>query len=103
MPITPAADVVAAAHSRIMALGTQTVMALVDDPDVVIIDLRDVRERRNGSIPGGFHAPHGMIVPGRFRKPVSQADLCARQATRLSLCIRLEVGADRGGLAGHRV
>src|SRR5579859_427688 len=32
------------------------------DPDVVFVDLRDVRElEREGVIPGAFHAPRGMI------------------------------------------
>jgi len=35
---------------------------MVDDPNVVIVDIRDVRERqRSGYIPGSFHAPRGMI------------------------------------------
>ena len=35
---------------------------MVDDPNVVIVDIRDIRERqRGGFIPGSFHAPRGMI------------------------------------------
>ena len=31
-------------------------------PDVVIVDIRDPRERtRSGYIPGSYHAPRGMI------------------------------------------
>ena len=34
----------------------------LDDPETVIVDLRDVRERqRTGFIPGSFHAPRGMM------------------------------------------
>ncbi len=37
-------------------------MAMLDDPDVVIVDIRDIRERqRSGFIPGSLHAPRGMI------------------------------------------
>ena len=56
------ADLVAAARSRIEELEAPEVIALQKDPDVVIVDLRDVRERqRTGFIPGSFHAPRGMI------------------------------------------
>ena len=35
---------------------------MVDNPNVVIVDVRDVREHyRTGFIPGSFHAPRGMI------------------------------------------
>ncbi|MEQ9124090.1 MAG: rhodanese-like domain-containing protein [Alphaproteobacteria bacterium] len=34
----------------------------LDDPDTVIVDIRDVRELdREGMIPGARHAPRGMI------------------------------------------
>lgn len=52
---------VKAARSRIKEVETVNAIAMVDDPDVVIVDLRDVREReRSGSIPGSFHCPRGM-------------------------------------------
>ena len=54
--ITPAADLVAAARARIEEIETADAIAMVDDPEVVIVDLRDVRERqRSGFIPGSFH------------------------------------------------
>ena len=35
---------------------------LYGQPDVVFVDLRDVRElERDGTIPGAFHAPRGML------------------------------------------
>jgi len=34
----------------------------LDHPDVVFVDIRDVRElEREGMIPGAFHAPRGML------------------------------------------
>jgi len=37
-------------------------LALVDDDNVVIVDIRDVRELQgNGKIPGSFHCPRGMM------------------------------------------
>ncbi|MEM6939074.1 MAG: rhodanese-like domain-containing protein [Pseudomonadota bacterium] len=57
-----AADMVAAARARIEEVETADLIALVDDPDTVIVDIRDIRERqRSGAIPGSVHAPRGMI------------------------------------------
>ncbi len=59
---TTAAEMVAAARARIEEVETQDLIALVDDPDTVIVDIRDIRERqRTGFIPGSVHAPRGMI------------------------------------------
>lgn len=56
------AEMVAAARSRIEEIETADLIARVDDPDTLIVDIRDVRERqRSGYIPGSFHAPRGMI------------------------------------------
>ncbi|KJS12263.1 MAG: sulfurtransferase [Hoeflea sp. BRH_c9] len=60
--ITPVADLVAQARARIEEIETVDALAMVDDPDVVIVDLRDIRERqRSGFIPGSFHCPRGMV------------------------------------------
>lgn len=57
-----AAEMVAAARARITELETDEVMEMAADPDVVIVDIRDLRERqRSGFIPGSFHAPRGML------------------------------------------
>ncbi|MTI42309.1 rhodanese-like domain-containing protein [Roseibium hamelinense] len=54
-------DLVAAARARIEEVETSEAISLVGDPDVVFVDLRDVRERqRSGFIPGSFHCPRGM-------------------------------------------
>ena len=59
---TTAADMVAAARARIEEVETQDAIAMVEDPSVVLVDLRDVRERqRSGFIPGSFHCPRGMV------------------------------------------
>jgi rhodanese-related sulfurtransferase len=56
------ADMVANARARIEEVDTGAAIALVGDPDVVFIDLRDVRERQKlGFIPGSVHCPRGMI------------------------------------------
>ncbi len=56
------AKMVESARARIEEIETEDMIAMVDDPNVVIVDIRDVRERqRSGYIPGSFHAPRGMI------------------------------------------
>ena len=57
-----AATMVANARQRIQEIETVDAIKMVDDPDVVIVDLRDPREReRSGFIPGSFHCPRGMV------------------------------------------
>ncbi|MEM8577417.1 MAG: rhodanese-like domain-containing protein [Pseudomonadota bacterium] len=57
-----AADMVAAARARIAEVETADLIAQHGDPDLVIVDIRDPRERdRTGFIPGAVHAPRGMI------------------------------------------
>lgn len=56
-----AAQMVAKARARIEEVETKDAIAMVGDDDVVIVDLRDVRERqRSGYVPGSFHCPRGM-------------------------------------------
>ena len=57
-----ASDMVKDARARIEEIETTDLIAMVDDPNVVIVDIRDIRERqRTGAIPGSVHAPRGMI------------------------------------------
>lgn len=56
------AEMVAAARARIAEIDTPELIAMLGDPDLVVVDIRDIRERqRSGYIPGSFHAPRGMI------------------------------------------
>lgn len=57
-----ASEMVNAARARIREIETPELIKMVGDPDVVIVDIRDIRERqRSGAIPGSVHAPRGMI------------------------------------------
>ena len=57
-----AAQMVAEARARIEEVETADLIARAHDPDTVIVDIRDIRERqRTGHIPGSVHAPRGMI------------------------------------------
>lgn len=58
---TSAAQMVEAARARIEEIETADLIAMVDDPNVVIVDIRDIRERQRGFIPGSEHAPRGMV------------------------------------------
>ncbi|MFY9212743.1 MAG: rhodanese-like domain-containing protein [Aestuariivita sp.] len=58
---TTAAELVAAARARIAEISTADLINAVDDPDTVIVDIRDIRERAKGFIPGSVHAPRGML------------------------------------------
>lgn len=56
------AQMVEEARARIEEIETRDLMARLDDPDTVIVDIRDIRERqRSGFIPGSVHAPRGML------------------------------------------
>jgi len=56
------AEMVNEARNRITEVATPDLIADIDNPDVVIVDIRDVREReRSGYIPGSVHAPRGML------------------------------------------
>ncbi|MEM6564357.1 MAG: rhodanese-like domain-containing protein, partial [Pseudomonadota bacterium] len=59
---TSASKMVTDARARIEEIETPDLIAMVDNPNVVIVDIRDIRERqRTGAIPGSVHAPRGMI------------------------------------------
>ena len=59
---TSSAQLVASARARIEEVATADLIAGHGDPDLVIVDIRDIRERqRTGYIPGSIHAPRGML------------------------------------------
>jgi rhodanese-related sulfurtransferase len=50
------------AEAEIETLSVEQARALLDDPGVTLVDVRDVRELwREGKIPGAVHAPRGML------------------------------------------
>lgn len=55
-------DLVAAANARVRSRSPHEVAALLQDPSVLVVDIRDPRElAREGLIPGAFRAPRGML------------------------------------------
>ena len=55
-------ELIAEAEAEIENLSVEEALQLLDDPNVVMVDLRDIRElKREGCIPGSIHAPRGML------------------------------------------
>lgn len=50
------------ANSSITTLDAAEVRSLMDRGEIVVVDLRDIRElEREGQIPGAVHCPRGML------------------------------------------
>ncbi len=52
----------AEANKVVTTVSIEEAQALLDSPDHVFVDLRDIRElKRSGKIPGAFSCPRGML------------------------------------------
>jgi rhodanese-related sulfurtransferase len=55
-------ELLAEANAEVVTASVEDALKMKDDPDVVFVDIRDIRELdRDGRIPGAFHAPRGML------------------------------------------
>ena len=55
-------QMLAEANAEIETLSAADAINLKGDPNLVFVDIRDIRELdREGRIPGAFHAPRGML------------------------------------------
>lgn len=55
-------DLLAEANAEVATVSAEDALKFKDDPNVVFVDIRDIRELdRDGRIPGAFHAPRGML------------------------------------------
>lgn len=55
-------QLISEARTKIRTLTLSEAYSRLTDPNVVFVDIRDVRElEREGMIPGAFHAPRGML------------------------------------------
>lgn len=62
MPITPVKTLVAEAKEQIETLPQTEVETLLASNEIVLLDIRDIRElKRDGRISGAIHAPRGML------------------------------------------
>jgi rhodanese-related sulfurtransferase len=58
----PVKQMLAEANAEIETVSADDALRLKDDPGIVFVDIRDIRElERDGRIPGAFHAPRGML------------------------------------------
>jgi rhodanese-related sulfurtransferase len=77
---THVSDMVAAAEREIETLPVEEAIKLHGRSDVVLVDIRDIRElTREGRVPGAFHCPRGMLEfwldpASKYHKPVFSED-----------------------------
>ena len=73
-------DLLAEANAAVETIPAETLGATLEDDDLVVIDLRDIRElQREGHIPGAVHTPRGMLEfwidpESPYAKPIFQED-----------------------------
>ena len=73
-------QMVEAAKAEIENLSVEQTQNEMNNPDTIIVDLRDVRElQREGRIPGSLHVPRGMLEfwidpKSPYHKPVFAED-----------------------------
>ena len=62
MPITTSSrQLVDAAMAAVRTYTVAEVLPRLGDPKTQLVDIRDVRELRDGTVVGAFHAPRGML------------------------------------------
>jgi len=72
-------ELCAEADAAIETWSAEQAIAALDDPNVQLVDIRDVRELwREGGVPGAFHAPRGMLEfwidpESPYAKPIFQS------------------------------
>ena len=94
---------VEAAEREIETLPVEEAVKLHGRDDVVLVDIRDIRElQRDGKVPGAFHCPRGMLEfwidpASPYHKPAVRAG----QEIRVLLRRRLALGARRADRAAH--
>jgi rhodanese-related sulfurtransferase len=73
-------ELMAKADAEVESVSAADAVALAARDDVVIVDIRDIRElEREGRIPGSFHAPRGMLEfwvdpESPYHKPIFAED-----------------------------
>jgi rhodanese-related sulfurtransferase len=107
-----AAQLVAEAREEVDNVSVDEARTLLDDPATLFVDIRDVRElQQQGSIPGAFHAPRGMIEfwvdpeSPYFKPPLAERErllLFCQSSWRSALAAKVltEMGVDVAHIDG---
>lgn len=62
MPVTKSAQqLVSEAMAEVRTYSVAEIRARLADPAVQMVDIRDIRELAEGTLPGAVHAPRGML------------------------------------------
>jgi len=73
-------EMLAKADAAVSSVDVDTAAGLMDDGNYLLVDIRDIRElKRDGMVPGAFHAPRGMLEfwideESPYHKPVFAED-----------------------------
>src|SRR4051812_1266532 len=73
-------ELVEAAEREVESVPANEVIAMRERDDIVLVDLRDIRElQREGRVPGAFHCPRGMLEfwidpQSKYHKEIFAAD-----------------------------
>lgn len=91
-------SLVEAAESEIDNLSVEQAMSLHGRDDVVLVDIRDIRElQREGRVPGAFHCPRGMLEFWIDPESPYHKDVFAQDKTYVFFC----AGGMRSALAAQ--
>jgi len=116
---TPLESLLAQADAEVDVTPAEKLLAEIGDEDLVVIDIRDVRElEREGHLPGAVHMPRGMLEfwispDSPYTRPVFQEDkrfvfYCALgQRSALACQVAVRLGLQNashlpGGFAGWK-
>jgi rhodanese-related sulfurtransferase len=81
------ADMVAEAKAAIREIPAAEARPLLDDPGIQLVDIRDIRELwRDGTVPGAYHAPRGMLEFWIDRDSKYAKDVFAEDRTFVFFC-----------------
>ncbi len=75
------------ADAQVTSKEVSEIIPRLDDEDVVLVDIRDVRElNRDGRIPGAMHAPRGMLEFWIDPASPYHKDIFAQDKTFVFMC-----------------
>ena len=95
---TSVRSLVEAAEKEIENLAVEQAIGLHGRDDVLLVDIRDIRElQRDGRVPGAFHCPRGMLEFWIDPESPYHKDVFAQDKTYIFFC----AGGMRSALAAQ--